>query len=322
MSEDRRLRILAQLARYTGAKVNAAFIRQTSTSVPEIDRFHHLISGIYKPVWSDHALSIVIQIGSPYSQKDEVVFLDDGRWLMTYSPRSGGLHLPDNQALVRCMRERVPVGVFRQLTGKADREHGSTYRVLGIGLITQYDADRDVFIVESADKAAVDQVTSVVTDEQGRYEVELYARLTNEFRPFVSENTISYTVNAAKRDEAFRGAVLREYDFTCSVCEMKVRLGKMYEATAAHIVPKRKSGTDDPRNGLALCRTHHWAFDAGFFSLSNDYRVMLSPAAFKAESREFALLQQDSRQILMPKSEAVRPHRQALEWHRREVLLK
>ena len=322
MPEELRATILAELARHTGRWVPAAFIYQTADFIPSIDRFHNLITGIYKPVWSEYALSIVMKLSSPYEHKDEVVFMEDGRWLMTYSPRVGGLHVSDNRALIKCMDERVPLGVFKQLTDKTDRQHGSTYRVLGLGLITSYDATADVFIIESCDRAALEQVTSVIADEKARYEVQLYAQLTNEFRPFVEEESITYTVSAPRRDEAFRHIVLGAYDFTCAACEMKFRLGNLIEATAAHIVPKRKSGTDDPRNGLALCRTHHWAFDVGLFSLSDNYEVILSPVLNQADARNFTLLNLESKSILLPKNEVVQPHPKALAWHRTEVLLK
>jgi len=322
MPEELRATILAELARRTGRWVPAAFIYQTADFIPSIDRFHNLITGIYKPVWSEYALSIVMKLSSPYEHKDEVVFMEDGRWLMTYSPRVGGLHVSDNRALIKCMDERVPLGVFKQLTDKTDRQHGSTYRVLGLGLITSYDATADVFIIESCDRAALEQVTSVIADEKARYEVQLYAQLTNEFRPFVEEESITYTVSAPRRDEAFRHIVLGAYDFTCAACEMKFRLGNLIEATAAHIVPKRKSGTDDPRNGLALCRTHHWAFDVGLFSLSDNYEVILSPVLNQADARNFTLLNLESKSILLPKNEVVQPHPKALAWHRTEVLLK
>ncbi len=316
---ERHAEILSALARHTGKRVHAAFVQHTANFIPGIERFHTLLSGIYKPAWSAYALSIVTKSVSPYDQKDQVVFLDDGRWLMTYSPRSGGLDISDNRALVKCKDDRVPLGVFKQLTNKTDRQHGSTYLVLGLGLITEYDPKADVFVVESADLPALEQVTSVVADERARYEVQLCAQLTNEFRPFVESEKITHTVSAPKRDEAFREIVLSEYDFTCAVCEMKFRLGELVEATAAHIVPKRKNGTDDPRNGLALCRTHHWAFDSGLFSVSENLRVALSPVLRQADTRNFGLVDLEGKPILLPQNEIVRPHSKSLEWHRTHV---
>lgn len=71
----------------------ASFLNQTKVFIPGVERFHYLISGIYRPAGSEYALSIVTKLGSPYDKKDEVVFTADGRWLMTYAPRSGGLML-------------------------------------------------------------------------------------------------------------------------------------------------------------------------------------------------------------------------------------
>ena len=51
-------------------------------------------------------------------------------------------------------------------------------------MITNYDADADVFIIESADRAALEHLDGVISEEEVRYEVQLYAQLTNEFRPF------------------------------------------------------------------------------------------------------------------------------------------
>ena len=319
MPDERRSKILSELAKYTGKTVSWRFIKQTNSFIPAIERFHYLIAGIYKPAWSEYALSIVTRPGSPYDHKDEVVFLEDGRWLMTYSPRSGGLDISDNRALMRCKDEGIPLGVFKHITSKTHHEQDSTYLVLGLGIITAYDARSDVFIVESVDWSALERVTSVIVNEEERYEVQLYAQLTNEFRPFINEENVTYSVSAHKRDTAFRKMVLREYDFTCSICEMKFHLGELVEAQAAHIIPKRKSGTDDPRNGLALCRSHHWAFDAGIFTLADDYTILLSPIVARAETRNFELLDFQGKRISLPDRQVIYPHPDALAWHRQNM---
>lgn len=315
MSNDARNTILSELAKYTGKRVSWRFIKQTSQYIPHIKRFHNLITGIFKPARSNYALSIVIGMGSPYKDKDEVIHLNDGRWLMTYSPRAGGLNISDNLALVRCMDEKVPIGVFRQLSDKTDRKNSSTYRVLGLGLVSGYDAKGDVFFVESVNRDALEKVTHNI-DENLRYEVELYSQVMNVFERFVKEETVTYTLTTAKRDKVFREIVVREYDFTCAVCGLKFRWDKVVEATAAHIVPKHKHGTDDPRNGLSLCHTHHWAFDAGVFSLSNNYEVLLNQSVSESDNRNFALLEMHGQSILLPANETLYPHPQAIEWHR------
>jgi putative restriction endonuclease len=321
MSQNIRTYILAELAKHTGRRVPWQFIKHTTRYIPQIERFHNLITGIFKPAWSDYALSIVIRTASPYDAKDEIVFLDDGRWLMTYSPRAGGLQIADNRALIKCMDDRVPLGVFRQLTDKNDKKLGSTYRVLGLGLVTAYDANQDVFIVESPDHSALESITNTISDESIRYEVQLYAQVMNSFQPFVKEESFTYTTTMPKRDIAFREIVVREYDFTCSVCNMKFRWQGFTEATAAHIIPKHKNGTDDPRNGLSLCRTHHWAFDQGVFSLSDNYEILLSPSVESSESHNFTLLEMEGKPVHLPLNETLFPHPEAIKWHRENILV-
>lgn len=313
--------ILIEIARYTGIQVSASFLKRTKDSISWIDRFHNLITGIYKPAWSEYALSIRIQLNSPYEDKDEVLFMEDGRWIMVYSPRSGGIDHSDNRALVKCMEHKVPLGVFKQITDKKSRS-GSTYKVLGLGIISDYDAKRDVFILESADSATLNEVFSIIPEEEQRCEVELYSQVTNEFQPFVKEEKVLYTVKKSKREEAFSKIILREYDFTCAVCGMKFRLDNLYEVNAAHIIPKREAGSDDPRNGMSLCRTHHWAFDEGLFSLNDSYKILLSPALEKAETRNFELLNMGNKEVKLPDNKIFIPHRKALSWHREKVLLK
>ncbi|MEW5871964.1 MAG: HNH endonuclease [Chloroflexota bacterium] len=319
MDNHRRAEILAELARHTGKVVSWKFLSKTGDFVPGIDRFHHLMTGIYKPAGSEYALSIIMRSKSPYDHKDEVVILEDGRWLMTYSPRSGGLEISDNRALVRCMDNRMPLAVFQQETDKTDKQHGSTYRVLGLGLITNFDPQKDVFIVESVDLPALMMLTTQIEDEKARYEVQLYAQLTNQFHPFIREDNITYTVSSPRRDDAFREIILREYDFSCAVCQMKFRYESLVEAQAAHIVPKREHGTDDPRNGLALCRTHHWAFDSGLFAITESYTILVSPVVSRSDVRNFDLESRKEQRILLPGRDVLHPHSEALSWHRQNI---
>jgi hypothetical protein len=315
MNTQTRSEVLATLAKYTGQKVPARFLQRTSEFIPGIERFHSLASGIYKPAGSEFALSIVMKLGSPYERKDDVVFID-GHWLMNYSPRAGGLDISDNRALVRCMDTRTPLGVFKQESNKASSQ-GSTYLVMGLGLIINYESKDDVFVLESVDWQTLELTTSVIPDEQTRYEVQLYAQLTNKFSPFIQDMRVTYSVSAPKRDIAFRNVVLTEYEYHCSICSMKFHFGELVEAQAAHIVPKNKNGTDDPRNGLSLCRTHHWAFDNGLFSLSENYQIAVSPVVSKADTANFHLNEYSNTQITLPRDERIYPHPSALDWHRK-----
>jgi len=68
--DDKRLRILGELAKHTGKRVPAASIQHTQEYVPGIERFHNLTTGVYKPAWSEYAL----MPKSPLGIRRRVVF--------------------------------------------------------------------------------------------------------------------------------------------------------------------------------------------------------------------------------------------------------
>jgi putative restriction endonuclease len=78
----------------------------------------------------------------------------------------------------------------------------------------------------------------------------------------------------ALRERSFRTRVLTAYEHTCAACGL--RLGPIH---ATHILPVPAEGsTDDTSNGLALCPTHHEAYDAALIDVSDEYRVGVSQA--------------------------------------------
>jgi hypothetical protein len=87
-------------------------------------------------------------------------------------------------------------------------------------------------------------------------------REDDDARPFelmVSRTICSTTAKARPGQGRFRFAVFKRYGNACAFCS--IIEPKLLEA--AHLCPVEENGTDDPRNGLVMCLTHHKAFDAG-----------------------------------------------------------
>jgi hypothetical protein len=59
--------------------------------------------------------------------------------------------------------------------------------------------------------------------------------------------------------------------------------------------------------------------DAGLFTLTSGYAIVVSPFVQRADSREFELLSLDGRRRHIPRREVLAPHRAALEWHQNNV---
>src|SRR5262249_15322699 len=64
----------------------------------------------------------------------------------------------------------------------------------------------------------------------------------------------------------FRFDVLKRYGATCAVCN--IQHSDLLQA--AHLCPVEAGGSDDPRNGLIFCLTHHCAFDKSLFWIHPD----------------------------------------------------
>ncbi|MGX7731896.1 HNH endonuclease [Rhodococcus sp. 2H158] len=89
----------------------------------------------------------------------------------------------------------------------------------------------------------------------------------------VEEALRRYVVAETKRrlhQPVFRATVMRAYGTRCSVCA----LGHSALLDAAHIVPdSHELGIASVRNGFALCKIHHAAYDASILGVSPDYVV-------------------------------------------------
>lgn len=99
-------------------------------------------------------------------------------------------------------------------------------------------------------------------------------KFTLEEAPTMDE---AYVTEA--RTAGFRKAIVNLYQHTCALCKIRLVTPEGRTAvSAAHIVPFSHSNNDDPRNGIALCGLHHWAFDTGVVAISDkQYTIKVSP---------------------------------------------
>lgn len=119
------------------------------------------------------------------------------------------------------------------------------------------------------------------------------------------------------RDNAFRMQIKKLYKNRCAICGKKRFTVAAYpEIQAAHIFPKEKNGSDDWRNGLALCRLHHWAFDGGLIAISDALKIMVRPE-IKGQMDYEEIFQFEGKRILLPTPEKYKPVSLYLEAHRK-----
>lgn len=162
-------------------------------------------------------------------------------------------------------------------------------------------------------------------DERGAYRIEIEddvseaeseLEATLESDPELTEASSTFTQSRRRaRDRAFTRLVKEAYNQTCAICgsNRKSPQGNP-EVEAAHIYPKEENGVDDVRNGIALCKLHHWAFDTGWLSITDDRKLLVRDAADTSGYHEFKQLEGDS--LSRPNDEEKWPHPMFLQKHR------
>ena len=124
------------------------------------------------------------------------------------------------------------------------------------------------------------------------------------------------TYRPAIRDQGFRRAVVTAYLHRCALCGLRVRtLDGRTAVAAAHIIPWRETQDDRPANGMALCRTCHWAFDEGLMGVSMEYAISASPQLTVMNNFPGYLTNLEGRGIVGPARRVFWPDTVSLRWH-------
>ncbi|RKU29989.1 hypothetical protein C6497_05290 [Candidatus Poribacteria bacterium] len=125
------------------------------------------------------------------------------------------------------------------------------------------------------------EITRLIIEEHkiGEYSQKILEQVKHAFAS--GEKFIPFKTDKNIRKTAFRRAIMSIYDYTCAVCRLHIMTMDSVSVTeAAHIIPFSISKNDDVRNGISLCQLHHWSFDKGLISLSNDYTVIVSKKSY------------------------------------------
>lgn len=262
--------------------------------------------GIYKPGYSDYALSLRTIQNGPYPDKD-VEYRPDGSWALHYFQENPNPDQRDreatNRGLMKCLEDQVPVGTLVKRKPKP----GVAYEVLGLGLVTKW--EHGFFTIEGFSDSGG------VHDAEQPDATRLRATNGTNHETFDAENdqdlrekTLTH-VAIRRGQAAFRAALLEAYGGKCCItgCTLKDAL------EAAHIAPYRGDHSHHVQNGLLFRSDIHTLFDLGLLVITEGYRVKLSHAALKDDS----YVNLEGKQLLLPDDRTHYPSRDALDRHRK-----
>lgn len=220
---------------------------------------------------------------------------------------------PGNSALIDAVSSDIPVHFFYQQSGNGEWEYQGLVNVLGYGFDERDGRQVLVFTMEYQRK------TGPEADEPSQETVEtertgLENALNEE--PQLTDDEEEYTETRRRaRDTAFSELVRQAYGETCAICGSSRETPNGYpEVEAAHIYPKQEGGADDVRNGIALCKLHHWAFDTGWLAISDEYEILVKDASERDGYYQFKQREGDT--LHLPDNDEAKPHPMFLEHHR------
>lgn len=124
-------------------------------------------------------------------------------------------------------------------------------------------------------------------------------------------------VKVRTNQAVFRTLVMANYNFCCCI----TGINQPELLIASHIKPWSQDNTNrlNPKNGLALNALHDKAFDKGLITITEDYRIKVSPVLLKkakTKSIKQNFVHFHNKQIMVPKK--FMPDPEFLKFHNHE----
>lgn len=182
-------------------------------------------------------------------------------------------------------------------------------------LDTVFDFIETPVLDEVSDVIVTDEAMKVIKTESDSLLSTFSAQDNNE-----EDNSFEESMGCSIFNSSlFHDLVMNAYQYRCAVTGKVIRYKEgnvdLFNLEAAHIKPQAHQGTFLPCNGIALCRDMHFAFDKGFFCISDDYRVVVSE---KLKGNWF-YEEYNGKKIFVPKEPFYRPLNIFLKHHRENV---
>ena len=267
--------------------------------------------GIWKSALSPYAISVVQTPKGVYADQDPI-FHSDGTWQYFYHQQgqtSDDLSEPErlfaNAALLKCMADKVPVGVILPAEG------GGGYQVLGLAFVEGYAQG----YFELVGPVSVGAAGELVAAEQATT-AALVGFPIDEFDPSATQDNRLMVIAEVRRRQGgarFRRSLVQAYDSRCAM----TRYDAVPALEAAHIMPYRGPQTNHVANGLLLRADMHDLFDLGLIAVdTGNMHILLADELMGTEYEPYA-----GRSLWVPREVEARPSVEALDRHREQSLV-
>lgn len=262
--------------------------------------------GIYKPAYTDFALSVRVIQDGPYPDK-EVEHRPNGSWVCQYYQENIDPAQRDkeatNRGLMRCMEEQIPIGFLIKRKPKP----GVEYDVLGLGFVKAW--EDGYFTIEGINLNG--ETTEGIDAARARASQPLLPEPDDTFDAKDDSDLRKKqigTVTIRRGQSSFRSGLLAAYAGRCCItgCDLVAAL------EAAHISPYRGKKSNHVQNGLLLRSDIHALFDLGLIAIDDNNSVILAPSALSSQAYNSLAgikLSEPNDYRYSPSKEALKTHR-------------
>jgi len=134
------------------------------------------------------------------------------------------------------------------------------------------------------------------------------------------ESVLKDETKTVVRDATFRKVIVSIYDYRCAFCGLRIVNSLSQNIVdGSHIMPFSQFYDDQIDNGLSLCKNHHWAFDRGWFSISDDFTLLVKSDLHEDAPNCKPMQQFNGDRLNLPVHAQYYPRLEALRWHRENV---
>ena len=247
--------------------------------------------GIFKPQILNIPLSITTAPKGPYNDG-----YDKKSGFIFYKYRGTDKNHRDNVGLRNAYEKGVPLIYFHGIMpGK--------YMAVWPVYIVSDDPQNLTFHI------AVDDAANISLVDNSNLTVDRFSDHGTEARRLY----ITATVRKRLHQRSFRERVLKAYREQCALC----RLRHLELLDAAHIVPdSNPEGEPVIKNGIALCKLHHAAFDNFIIGITPDYAIEVRQDILEEEDGpmlQHGLKELHSQRIILPGSKNNWPDQELLD---------
>ncbi|MBI4917266.1 MAG: HNH endonuclease [Acidobacteria bacterium] len=227
--------------------------------------------------------------------------------------REGFWHLEPNPG-------RGPVVASPKFTSHADVHRNVAFASLDAGLfdLIQRPATREALRRTIIERYFPDHARALGDVGRREHAANAYERVLEERVAGVARDAPAPELQA--RDAAFSRVVRSAYDHHCAACGLRMIADDTGHSLveAAHLIP-RPAGGDDPRNGIALCRNHHWAMDEFLIAPGPDMRWRVADFIDDRVDPACFLLPLRDRTVAGLRDKRYSPFAESLRWRVRQL---